>query len=236
MPAATAPQPRPFVAWTGRSPLTGDPAGLYLKAERTRLSGARPVRSTPAAPLTGQTDRGGPTMADTQSTAQRFGKLVVCGEAVGIGSQRYVLVQCDCGSAQKAVRLGHLTSGRTRSCGCEKGRRSHGQGGHGGNGSPRTPEYTAWQSLRQRCLNPKNPQWKNYGGRGITVSAEWVSSFETFLRDMGPRPSLKHSIDRINNDGAYSRENCRWATQAEQRANQRKGCRWKPTSPRTYGD
>jgi hypothetical protein len=92
---------------------------------------------------------------------------------------------------------------------------------HGHAASGRTPEYNAWVSLNQRCKNPKNPRWKDYGGRGVTVCARWRDSFEAFLADMGPRPSSEHSIDRINNDGNYEPGNVRWATRAEQYANRR---------------
>lgn len=75
--------------------------------------------------------------------------------------------------------------------------------------------------MRQRCNNPNNAGYSNYGGRGITVCARW-DRFETFLEDMGPRPSLLHSLDRIDNDGSYTPENCRWALQKIQGNNQRR--------------
>lgn len=85
-----------------------------------------------------------------------------------------------------------------------------------------SPEYAAWAGIKQRCLNKKNRFYKNYGGRGITVCARWLNSFDNFCADMGPRPSPKHSIERVNNDLGYSPENCKWATKFEQTRNTRR--------------
>ena len=82
-------------------------------------------------------------------------------------------------------------------------------------------EFQIWRQMKERCYNSKAPNYQNYGGRGIAVCEEWKESFETFYRDMGPRPSSQHTLDRRENNKGYSKENCRWATQIEQLNNKR---------------
>jgi hypothetical protein len=89
---------------------------------------------------------------------------------------------------------------------------------HGGNG---TPEYIAWKSMKARCFLPGVAQFKDYGGRGITVCAEWIADFASFLAHVGTRPGPGFSLDRINNDGNYEPGNVRWATRLEQTHNRR---------------
>jgi hypothetical protein len=102
-----------------------------------------------------------------------------------------------------------------------------------------SPEYHAGSAMKQRCYNPKRAGYNCYGGRGITVSDEWRYSFATFFADMGPRPEGM-SLDRIDNDKGYSKDNCRWATQWQQTLNRRPYARWKKRaikrSPTTSGD
>ncbi len=86
----------------------------------------------------------------------------------------------------------------------------------------KSPEYLIWISMHQRCENPKNKQFHRYGGRGISVSNRW-DDFQNFIDDMGPRPTIRHSLDRYpNNDGNYEPGNCRWATSQEQALNTRR--------------
>lgn len=93
-------------------------------------------------------------------------------------------------------------------------------GGHERHGMERSREYSAWLNMKQRCLNPNNKRYIDYGGRGITICDKWLNSFSNFYKDMGKRP-LAMTLDRINNDGNYEPGNCRWATTRQQNFNQR---------------
>lgn len=88
-------------------------------------------------------------------------------------------------------------------------------------GKYRSPEYKIWTAMKQRCGNRKCSEYRSYGGRGIAVCDRWSDSFSAFIADMGERPGPEYQIDRIDNDGNYEPENCRWATPAQNSQNQR---------------
>lgn len=152
-------------------------------------------------------------MSKLNLNGQRFGKLVVINEHSEKTSDGRILwfCKCDCGG-EKITRADHLKNNLVKSCGCllEHHNLSY------------SSEYKIWDSIRQRCSNPKNKHYHHYGGRGITVCDEWKNSFEAFYRDMGPRSSDKHSIDRKRNNEGYNKDNCEWKTQKDQVNNTRR--------------
>ncbi len=123
---------------------------------------------------------------------------------------------CDCGQTLN-VRLNALRSGGTKSCGCLKTGpsplRTHNMSN--------TVEYKTWARIKSRCLKPSHQDFYLYGGRGILICERWKNSFEAFFEDMGPKPSKKLSIDRIDVNGNYCKENCRWTDDRTQSRNKR---------------
>lgn len=156
-------------------------------------------------------------------TGARFGRLVVLQFSHQMQGKRdkidHWLCQCDCGK-EIVIQASSLVCANTRSCGCLLAettsitKRKHGASG--------TAEHGIWMGMNQRCYNPSNDRFSDYGGRGITVHEPWRTSFSAFFSYVGPRPSLGHSIDRYpNKDGNYVPGNVRWATQMEQMNNTR---------------
>lgn len=153
---------------------------------------------------------------------KKFGRLTVLALVHVSGAARKSRydwrLRCDCGS-EVVRRKSLVRSGHTKSCGCWAKerigalRRRHGMS--------HLPAYLNWQTMIQRCENPRNPHYPRYGGRGITVCDRW-KVFEHFYADMGERPTPTHSIDRRDNDKGYSPDNCRWATKREQLLNTRR--------------
>lgn len=152
---------------------------------------------------------------ETLRLAKPFGRLRVL-KRVG---KRKALCVCECGQ-QVEVYLTNLYTNSTQSCGClGKERRATAQRGtHGMHG---TPEYVAWQSMKNRCFNKKSKDYKRYGGRGITVHAAWAAEdgFAQFFAHVGPRPSPHHSLDREDNDKGYVPGNVRWSVRLVQTRN-----------------
>lgn len=163
------------------------------------------------------------------ANGQRFGRLMVIGEADKYVSPqgkglRQVFVRCDCGVVS-TVTLNSLKKGLAASCGCYRTELAIGSVTHGDARKSRaTKEYKAWSNMISRCENPNVERFPHYGGRGITVCDRWRNSFPAFLEDMGRKPSLDHSIDRIDVNGNYEPGNCRWAT-PEQQANNKRNSR-----------
>lgn len=141
-------------------------------------------------------------------------------ESAARGTPKKVVCRCVCG-AERPVSLCNLKAGRTSSCGCTQRhptKHGHSRGTQGSD--PRGPTYNSWRGMLDRCRGPSSISYRNYGARGIAVCERW-GDFRSFLADMGERPSLKHSLDRINNDLGYEAANCRWATAKEQSRNRR---------------
>jgi len=152
-------------------------------------------------------------------SGQRFGKLIAVSYAY---NKRYAYwhCMCDCGNTA-VIRSDTLKNGNTESCGClakewtqtGKMNRKHGMRKH--------TIYKAWIAMKQRCNNPKNKSYKDYGGRGIKVCDRWLESFDNFRDDMFPTWQESLTLDRVNNDGNYEPGNVKWSTWKEQGNNRR---------------
>lgn len=151
-----------------------------------------------------------------EMVGRKFNRLLVLSEAYKVDGGYFYHCKCDCGN-EATINGMKLRSGHTKSCGCLhkevmiKRNTTH--------GLYFTAEHRSWEAMLKRCYYKENVGYKNYGEKGITVCKRWRESFQCFFDDMGYKPSIKHTLDRIDNSDGYYKENCRWATRVEQSLN-----------------
>lgn len=146
----------------------------------------------------------------TIPNGSKFGELTVLNCQGALGNSIAYEVVCSCGN-KKICTGTNLRSGATKSCGCKMGVRIHNMTHH--------PLYNVWAGMIDRCTKPHHKSYKDYGGRGITVCAEWMD-IKNFIHDMGPRP-FGYELDRIDNDQGYSKSNCKWSSERQNANNRR---------------
>lgn len=155
-------------------------------------------------------------------TGKRFNKLVAISFERD-GKRTVWTCLCDCGATCLKESYSLRRSSRTASCGCHMPALvSEANSTHK---MTKSRVYRSWSAMKRRCYAPSDPAFFRYGGRGITVCAAWLSSFEQFFSDMGDPPTIKHSLDRIDVNGNYEPSNCRWATPKQQALNTRRNVR-----------
>lgn len=154
---------------------------------------------------------------------ESIGECDLIGETKQIGAERFADFICKCGNIFNA-RIQHVRHRKIVSCGCY-GRlmTSISKTTHGFTvGRKIRSEHSTWTSIKSRCRNKKDKNYIRYGARGIDMCERWFNSFENFITDMGEKPTNNHSIDRIDNDGNYDPNNCKWSTKKEQCRNTRR--------------
>jgi len=159
----------------------------------------------------------------------KYGRLTILKEGSFIKYDktimRKVLCKCDCGN-EKEVDLNSIKRGKSTSCGCfnkevsKKNSTTHGLAML--STGIRHPDYSIWTKLKGRCLNPNDKSYIHYGARGIKICDRWLSSFENFINDLGWRPNQNYSLERIDYNGDYCPENCKWIYKSEQNRNKRR--------------
>lgn len=151
---------------------------------------------------------------------QQFGRLTVVERAGSDGYNSLWKCQCSCSlDVVVTVSSSNLRKGTTTSCGCLQ--RESAKARHTTHGKRGSRIYTIWRAIKQRCYDSSRPEYPNYGGRGIAMDPQWKESFEAFHADVGDPPSDRHTLDRRDNDGPYTKANCRWRTMKEQQNNRR---------------
>lgn len=146
--------------------------------------------------------------------------------ADGRGTRAFCMAECECGATSRFDKSNVTRGNSTRCKECARESRSESHKTHGASLAKNTDKqtrkaYVTWRGIKARCLNGNDKRFSDYGGRGITICNRWLDSFEAFFADMGPPPTLAHSIDRIDNNQGYSKDNCKWSTPTEQGRNKR---------------
>ena len=170
-------------------------------------------------------------MSKENFIGSKFGNLVVLSFDAGLrpnGKRKLIAIcQCECGN-KISVEKYNLTTGNTTRCSvCAIASRAESRKTHGHSISRKEKDpigyscYSRWQAIKRRCLKEYDSRYSDYGGRGIEICERWVNSYENFLADMGLPPTKNHQIDRIDNDGNYEPNNCRWVTRKTNARNKR---------------